>query len=198
MKKLLFLCSLFALVSGCFIQSIHPFYTEETKVKLDTINGEWLSVVQSGKNVENKKISPWSFKDETLITYDEKNIKSKLECTYFKAGNNLFIDTIAGEPDTEANAFWVAGIALVHTVCKVTLNKNTLELTPINFDWFEKRIKEKKLDLSYEEVKDGNYIFTVTPEAWIKFLKKYGDDSEVFNKKNNFSFHRKIKHPHQD
>ena len=88
-------------MTGCFIQSIYPFYTEETKVELNEINGEWVSIVQLGDDVEKKKITPWSFSNKSIVSYDEKNIKSKIDCTYFKVGENLFIDTKADEPDTK-------------------------------------------------------------------------------------------------
>lgn len=192
MKTTTLLCSLVLLMTGCFVQSIYPFYTEETKVELNEINGEWVSIIQQGDNVEKKNITPWSFNNKKIITYDERNIKSKLECTYFKVGKNLFVDTIAGEPDTKINLFWAAGITLVHTVCKVNINDRTLELIPMNFDWIEKRIKENKLELTYiKAVKDSNYIFTVTPEDWTNFLKTHGDNPEVFNKKYRYTFKRK-------
>ena len=191
MKIISLMSSLFLLLSGCIIQSFYPFYTEETKVKLNEINGEWISIIQMGNNIEKKPTSPWLFSDKTIVSYDEKNVKSILECTCFKVGDNLFIDTFAGEPDTKINFLWSAGITLVHNVCKISLNKNTLVLTPINFEWFEERIKEKKLGLPYVRAnKDSNYIFTARSEDWVKFLKKHGDNPEVFNKKYNFVFKR--------
>jgi len=194
MKAIVLMSSVVILMSGCIIQSIYPFYTEETKVEKREINGEWISIVQMGSNVEKKAISPWSFSDKMIVTYDKKNIKSNLKCTYFKVGDNLFVDTIAAKPDTDFkfNLCWTAGMTLVHTVCKVNYDHDILEFIPINFEWFEDKIKDKKLDLTYVKAdKDSNYIFTVTSEDWTKFLKKHGDNPEVFNKKYSYTFKRK-------
>ena len=194
MKKILFICLLVLLTPGCIIQSIHPFYTEGTKVELNEINGEWISIIQLGDKIENKGICPWSFKNKTIITYDDKNIKSKLECTYFKVGDKLFVDTTAGEPEVEINLCWAAGITLVHTLCKVNLDNNTLELIPINAEWFDNRIEEKMLDMSYVKVGMDNYLFTITSKEWVKFLEKHADNPELFNKNYSYIFKRKLGH----
>ena len=65
-------------------------------------------------------------------------------------------------------------------------------IIPLNFEWFEDRIKKKKLTLSFVKADESsNYIFTAPTKQWISFLKKYAGDKNVFDKKHRFVFKKK-------
>ena len=196
MKKPILALFLCAFLSGCYVQSLNRFYTEDLQVDLPQIVGEWLSTVQMGEDVTRENVSPWRFTAKTIETYDENNKFSELETAYFKIGDSLFMDFTAGNPLKDSaefcNIYWGAGITLTHSLCKVSLDGNRLVLIPLNFDWFEERIKEKKLQLSFVKAdKESNYIFTVPASRWVFFLKKYARDKEVFDEKYKFVFQKK-------
>ena len=185
------------IVSGCYVQSINTFYTEDARIDLPELTGEWLSEIQMGDSVTNKQITPWTFTTNTVSTYDPENAYSQLDATYFMVDGTYFMDSTAGQPQEGGgncgNYYWFSGITLVHTLCKLEINTNSLTMTPLNLEWFTKRIDEGKLNLPYvkSDYKDSNYIFTATPEDWIAFLKIYKDDAGVFDPKLAFVFKKK-------
>ena len=108
--KLLLLLSC-VLLSGCYIQSLNKFYTDDRKVELPQIEGAWLPTVQIGQDVSNKNISPWVFTEDKIESYDVDNKFAELEVVYFKIDDSLFMDFSAGKPfkDTKeqfGNFFW--------------------------------------------------------------------------------------------
>ncbi len=146
-----------------------------------------------GNDVSNKKITSWKFTEKSIETYDEENIYSKLDVVYFKVGDNHFIDLTAGEPKFETNFYWGAGLTLVHSLCKIEIDKDTLTITPLDIEWFTDKIKNKQLNISYVKAihEDSNYIFTSTPKEWVAFLIKYGNDPDLFNEEYRFVFKKK-------
>jgi len=186
--------------SGCYVQSLNVFYTDDVKVDLREIAGDWKPEIQTGESVTNKQITSWKFTTNTVETYDGDNIYSELKTVYFKVAGTYFMDFTAGDlskgdKGNVFNGFWAAGIAPVHSLCKVDIKGDRLTLIPPDAKWFTDRIEKKKgrLSLSYVKSMDdsGNCIFTATPKEWVAFLKKYKDSEEVFNPKGIFVFTRK-------
>lgn len=190
-------------LTGCYVQSLNKFYTDNLKIELPQIAGEWISIIHMGKDVSNKKISPWKFTKDTIETYDEDDRYSALNVVYFKIHDNLFMDFTAGNPlkgsEDFFNFFWGAGITLTHSLCKVSIEDDKLIIIPLNIEWFEDRIKEKKLNLSFVKAdRESNYIFTAPTRQWISFLKKYASDKDVFDEKHRFVFKKKKLHDQPD
>jgi len=194
---LLLFCGL--LLSGCYIQSLNKFYTDDLKIELPRIEGEWISIIQMGDDVSSKKnISPWKFTKDKIETYDENNKYSELEVVYFKIGDDLFMEFTAGRPSKSSgdvgNLFWSAGLTVTYSVCRITFIDDNLIIIPLNYKWFEDRMKEKKLDLNCVKT-DSNCIFTAPAEKWISFLKKYGSDKDVFSESCKFVFKKPSDRP---
>ncbi|MDT8389688.1 MAG: hypothetical protein RRC34_04165 [Lentisphaeria bacterium] len=197
MRKSLFLFPVCFALCGCYVQSLNTFFTDDLKIELSDIEGQWVSVAQAGEAMEGEKITPWVFGEETIGTYDGKNNFSELDVTYFKIGETVYMDFTAGEPGDDfekvCNSFWVAGITPVHSLCKVILQGDTLVMIPMSYEWFEKRIKEKTLKLHYVKAGEESLpVFTVSSKEWVAFLKQHGDDKTLFNEKYRYVFSRKI------
>ncbi len=197
MKKIALLFSLFALLCGCYVQSVNVFFTPDLVTTVPDIKGEWISVVQLGKSLAGKNIHPWKFGDKLVDTYDDRNKYGQLEVVYFKVGDSLFMDFTAGNISKDTgyypSVYWAAGVFPCHSLCKLTLKKDSLVLIPLNYDWFYERIKGKKLSLKYikPQGSETNYLFLADSSSWVQFLKKYADDTGVFDPKYRFVFKRK-------
>ena len=202
--KVLLLLSCF-LLSGCFIQSLNKCYTDDLKIELPQISGEWISLIQQGNDVSDKNILPWKFpkyernsdSGDTIETYDSNNEYSELDVAYFKIGDNIFMDFTAGNPSRQnasmGNAFWWYGVTRTHSVCKIIFANDNLIIMPLNYKWFEDKIKKKTMNLSFIQAdKDSYRIFTATAEQWVSFLKTYGSDKDLFSEEYKFVF-KKIK-----
>ena len=194
--QILLMLTLLSLLSGCYVQSLHVFYSKETIVEVPEILGEWELKTEMGSDVREKSITPWRFTEERVETYDESNRFSELEVVYFRINGWLFMDFTAGEPfqdqDFDTNFYWGAGITRVHSLCKVQIDDGKLVLIPPDPEWFTKRFETNSLpELPHIKTKDSNFIFTATTEQWHEFLRKHADTTAVFNPKYRFVLKRK-------
>ncbi len=194
MRNTILIVLLSLAVSGCYVQSLNVFCTDDTITAFPELMGEWKSEIQMGDAVTNKQITSWTFKTNKVETYDPENTYSELEVVYFKVADTYFMDFTAGQPVKDkkefGNFYWGAGLTRVHSLCKLDIKKSKLAIIPLNLKWFSERIKEGTLNIPYvkSKDKDSNFIFTATPEEWITFLKKYKDSEDVFNPEYKFVF----------
>jgi hypothetical protein len=176
------------LLPGCIVQSLCPFYTKESVCNIEGISGEWKLLDDKG-NPESGK--PWIFQKDKVIASDKSGSQGTLKVTYFRTGESFFMDTIADDPSEGTNKWWVMHVFPVHVVTKVEIHDNTLTLTPIDYNWIEKTLKDKTGTLPHILNKDENsFLFTASPQEWIEFLKKYSNDVNVFSKENALRFIR--------
>ncbi len=156
------------------------------------LNGEWRLMREGGKDVSGKKIAPWVITDDEIRTFDKRGSASDLKITYFKVDKTLFMDIMAGDPDhTKVNMYWTLHAYPMHSVCKVILGKDTIELIPLNYEWMDKGLRENKVSLPHIRLEDERHIiFTARPDEWLPFLKKYRDDKNAFNEKMKYVLKR--------
>ncbi len=195
MKKLMVVLIPFCLC-GCYIQSINPFCSEEMKTELPRIHGEWKSLVQLGKNSSDREIDPWKFTADRIETYDEHNVFSELETTYFKIGDAYFMDFIAGDPfpirRKVGNIYWSAGVTFVHSLCRIRFpDDNRMIIIPLNPEWFVEQMKSGNplMDFARRDMESG-LVSLASTEQWVEFIKSRMDDPDVFNDKYKFEFER--------
>ncbi|MFC1462927.1 hypothetical protein ACFLQU_04895 [Verrucomicrobiota bacterium] len=170
-------------LSGCFIQSFQPFYTDDLVLDIPAIEGKWSLVKKGKEDVADNYPQPWEFTDDAITTF-EHNVSSILEATYFKVADVTFLDLAPSEPDEDKgpNEWWTIHTVPVHSVCKVDLSTNALSLTPLNGEWVEEMLEEKKISLSYISVgsDDDQIVLTSSAKELVVFLKQYGSNTNAF------------------
>lgn len=191
----MFLCvSALAVLSGCVVQSINTFYTDESRVPMPQIVGKWHPVSKEKANKDEKLPPEWIFAEDNVLTSDEKGIQSELETVYFKAGDSVFVDMSPGKLDDEknkaVNGYWLMCTAPMHTVCKVEIKGNELKLVPANLKEILKMVETQKCELKTVKgnSKDSVEIFISSSAEWLKFLAKYANDKEVFDEQSALLF----------
>lgn len=188
-------------LTGCFVQSIHPFYTDAARVKMPEVLGEWDLVAATGEDLSTNGVKPWVFSegDEnrySILVHDKENAAAQIKAVFFKAGEQVFCDFTAGAlPDEmKLNTYWVFNVRAVHTVYRADLGGDELKLIPLDFQWVTKAIENKELDLPHikEEGNDKAIpLFTATPAEWGTFLKAHGASTNAFPEKNAFVLKRR-------
>jgi hypothetical protein len=195
MKKagliLLMLCISVAM-AGCIVQSLHPFYTEDALIELPQIHGEWLLTRDDSGDVSGANIPPWRFTSNRIKAFDGRSLEAKLEVKYFSIEDTVFIDITAGDPFTSSvNEIWAMHVAPVHTAAKVTIKKDTLILTPLNYDWIDAALNAKETSLPIIKLESAKMtVFNANSETWMAFLKEHKDDREIFAEKLQYVFKR--------
>ena len=180
-------------VSGCFVQSFQPFYTEDLVIDIPAIEGKWLLVKKGNDNVAGEYPQPWVFGKNEILTFEE-NVGSVLDVTYFTVKDVTFVDVAPSEPDKDKgpNEWWTIHTIPVHSVCKIDLSGNSLNLTPLNGDWVGKMLEENKISLSHVAVdSEGEQtVLTSSPEELVLFLEHYGNNTDAFPVDASHSFQR--------
>jgi hypothetical protein len=171
------------LLSGCFIQSVQPFYLTGMMAEVPDLIGEWRLVRAGSDDVTAKYPQPWLFTSTVIRTF-EKGIPSTLRVVWFKVDDTLFADLSADERDYDGklNMWWSMHAIPVHSVCKVQLENGMLSLIPLDGDWLLKKITRQEIALSYVVVGDkgDHYALTSSPQELSAFLKHYRQNPEAF------------------
>ena len=194
MKRNLWMCILAMTVTcfcGCIVQSLHPFYTAKAVIESPVENGEWTMLDKTGKPEMPR---PWKFENDKITVCDEHGASGILKVVYFKVGDKIFMDAIADEPGEGVCSWWALHLTPVHTVCQVEIQDHHLTLTPIDYEWIEKALKDKTAKIPHLERNEQDFlVFTASSEEWMAFLKTHIDDNKVFSKTGALKFVRKHK-----
>ncbi len=180
--------SLVAMISGCVVQSISPFFTQDLVVEVPNLYGRWMLKKSPFEEGTDK---PWMFSKDSIIIPCDKGDVASLSARYFKVKDVVFLDTIAAEPQENISLWWMFHISPMHTVSKVIPGEDTLRVIPLNASWLNDAVKNKSVTLPSvwrEEMKE--HVFMASSAEWIAFLEKYGSDPEAFPDDNAFVFQR--------
>jgi hypothetical protein len=166
------------LMSGC-VQSLNPFFTDDAKVAMPELNGKWTMLDDNGRPKSQKD---WMFDDARIMTYSEKGGAGILVATWFKVGDQLYVDTTADslESDTVSD-WWVFHVMPVHILCKVERDDKRLTFKPLALDWVKQALTNGTVSLPVVKGKENDMVlFNAEPEQWMQFLKQQGTNEDAF------------------
>ena len=184
---------LLALMTGCIVQSFHPFYTDQSKTTLPQLNGDWDLVQAWGDNPKTTG-TPWRIHDDKIRTIDDNGLAATIDVTFFKIGDNLFCDSIAGDlgDDAKVSWYWAWHSRPVHTISKIETSAGRLIFKPLDYDWLTNAVAKGQFTLpAIKRTGDNNWpLFTAPSADWEKFLAKYGGDTNAFPATHEFVLKR--------
>jgi hypothetical protein len=182
--------ALAGLLTGC-VQSYHPFCTSESLAPVAELAGEWDVVKPVGDgNLAASTNRPWVCTViqtglYEVVTFGTNEIPGTILVATFKVGNQLYVDTTAGEPgDRPSNPFWDSSIARVHNLWQAHLSNDVLSLQALSLDWLRNAGKSNLVTLAFASEDDSNQggrLYTARPAEWIQFLAKFGTQAGVFD-----------------
>ena len=176
------------LLSGC-VPSLNPFFTDDAKVAMPQFNGRWTMLDDAGRQ---KPQRDWVFEDDKIMTYTEKGGSGVLIATWFKVGDQLYVDTTAGSLEQEiVSDWWVFHVMPVHILCKVEHGGGRLTFKPLDLDWMKQAMSNSVVSLPVVKGREGDMIlFNAEPEQWMEFLKRQGTNDDAFAGGDNYTFVR--------
>ena len=185
-------------LSGCLVQSFHPFYTDKSKVALPGLNGEWDAVTIWGDKAATN-LPPWRISGNELVAYDSATPSSKIRVTFFKVGERLFCDSAADDvgDGPKLPSYLAQHLRGVHVITKIETNEDTLAFLPLDYDWLTVCLGEGKALLPYlTRAEEKNWmLFTATPADWENFLTTYGSDAKAFPTNHLYLLKRHVSAP---
>ena len=175
-EKIMLLTAILALallVGGCVVTSIHPLYFEEDVVYDQTILGTWS---------EKGESESWLFKKTEgnayqLFIFDEES-SGEFEARLVRLGDYLFLDIFPKEKQS-GNVLYNLHTVPMHSFMKVSIEEDVLHLAPLDKEWFDEMIKQKKITIKHEK-RDDLCVLTASTKELQEFVLKYADNEDVF------------------
>jgi hypothetical protein len=184
--KLALLLTIAVLLAGCIPVSLHPLFSEKEAIHDPALVGKWVDK-DRGDKLTFQKAEDSGY----LMTIEGKGDTPEVfGAQLVRLGEFRFLDIFPVIPPSgkmiptdklTSTLHWIAG----HSFHKINLTKDTLQLTPLDEDWLEKKILAKEVTLAHEYLED-RIILTGPTEELQAFAKKYGDNKEAFSDSTEF------------
>ncbi|MGA7926643.1 MAG: hypothetical protein WCA20_11640 [Candidatus Sulfotelmatobacter sp.] len=184
------------MMSGCWMFSLQPLFDGGSDPDLifdESLVGawgheaegcQWTLTVQASVRAYDMAMAPGA----GCKTDDKTDEKTTRYLAYLvKVDNHRFLDVSPKQSE-------VCDLCLsVHTFALLSLENNTLSLTPLDGDWLDKTIKEKKVAMAYVggERTDIDITLNAQPAELKTLLRTYANDSAAFKPSGRLVFTRK-------
>ncbi len=223
MRKIFFFLALGAVLtlSSC-VYSLFPFYTEDTIIYYEDLNGKWsydtstflvfepyyekenimidlsdfnLSIKQHDHPANEDVIKDKEEQEENHPRSYKMTVKSGdqtiIYLTHlFEVEGSLYMDLFPwleeGVHQVEGDKIVVDNLFPVHTIMKVELEGNKLNLIQFDLSKLHDLFKSNLIRLRHEMVND-EVLVTAKPREIQKFLKNYSKDPSVYGSKEEYT-----------
>ena len=183
------------LATGCWVQSVYPFYEESDVVADNSLVGTWVGEAELQPCLLNIAFDP-SEKVYNIAMSKSAEAKEEMKCTEISAkghlvqfGSQRFLDVI---PTDEKS------LAELHSLMRVKPDRQNLVLVPMDADWLADAIRDKTLDLTARIDEKGpavvpsvDVVLTSPTRDLRTLLRKCGDAEGAFSDKDQMRFHKK-------
>lgn len=169
------------LIVGC-LPSVQPLFTDKDLVFKKELMGTWIDGDSAADKKERWKFSGADEKTYRLEMRDENDRKGVMVARLVKLDSGLYLD-LQADPEfleEKAAAWYQISLVLGHVFFKVGgLDEKELELSAPDFDWIDKRLKEKPESLAHYRTEDRVTLTASTVELQA-FIVKH--DAEFWGK----------------
>jgi hypothetical protein len=173
-------CTALAALSGCYVQSIQPAYTDKTRTYDAKLVGTWVS--------DEDEEYVFTMSDTTRGKYtlvsDQGGSQARFEAVLFQLGGSAFIDIYPDAPETE-NTFYMDHLLRVHNILRVEMDGDTLWVQDFDAEWLQDAITKKKVKVANVPL-DGAILLTGTTSELQTFVAKYAKSKEAFSEPAKF------------
>jgi hypothetical protein len=169
-----------ALLAGCVVTSVYPFYNAKDVVFDPTLVGTWAET-----NSANAANDHWRFEKADgqayKLTIQDKEKGTEFDAHLFKLKGQTFVDFCPRErPDNAVP---------VHYLLKVTRIEPALEMTMLDFDWLKQLVEKDPKAIRHiivpkklGEDGDGDLVLTADTAELQAFLLKHEKTEGAFGK----------------
>jgi hypothetical protein len=183
------------LTTGCWVQSVYPFYEESDVVADNTLVGTWAGEGELQPCLLNITFDPEE-KAYSIATSKSGEAKAGMKCEEMSAkghlvqlGSERFLDILPTDDKSPAE---------LHSLVKIRPDRQNLVLVPIDANWLANAIRDKTLDLTARIDENGpavipsvDLILTSPTRDLRKVLRESGDARVAFSDEDQMRFHKK-------
>jgi len=173
MKKLIvmLLVSGVALLTGCLVTSVYPFYQQKDLAFEPALLGEWTNSKEPAER--------WKFEPESTnayrFTYTSEGKDYGMRAHFFKLGENAFLDMFTTEESPNAEPPPIPS----HFLFRVFQTSPNPKLAPLNYDWLKELLNKEPTAVRHhfiadeEKPDDTRLILTADTAELQKFILKH-------------------------
>lgn len=190
-KSIILVTAIVLLLSGCFVYSFYPLYTEDDLFPNDLLLGEWMDQDSTIWKFKHKTTSKWFFGG--TVKYDSSayylNIKAQEDTAYSKRSiaarivkleEYYFIDFFMEDHlEDGPDSFFDMYLFPVHVFAKLELNGDQTNIKYFNPEWLGSLIQRNKIRIHHEKTEEM-VLLTAKPKELQKFVLKYVNSEEAF------------------
>jgi hypothetical protein len=184
-----------SLTTGCWVQSVYPFYEQSDVVADNSLVGTWVGEGELQPCLLNITFNPEE-KAYNIATSKSGEAKEGMKCAETSAkghlvqlGTERFLDILPTDDKTPAE---------LHSLLKIKPDRQDLVLVPLDADWLANAIRDKTLDLTARIDESGpavvpsvDLILTSPTRDLRKVLRESGDARGAFSDEDQMRFHKK-------
>jgi hypothetical protein len=173
-------CTALAALSGCYVQSIRPAYTEKTMTYDAALAGTWVS--------DEDEEYVFTMSDTTRGMYtlmsDQGGSEARFQAVLFQVGGAAFLDIYPDAPETE-NTFYMDHLLRVHNILRVEMEADTLWVQDFDAEWLQDAINKKQVRLANVPL-DGAILLTGSTNELQSFITKYAKSKDAYSEPAKF------------
>lgn len=189
--KFFILICLLSFLSTTYSQKVlllHPLFIEQDAVLIPEIEGSW-SIPDFDMSVSFQKTGDNFY----LLKYGSEANASTFEAVFVKIKEEIYLDLSGVMSDSTEDEDYRNSFLTVHSLYKIRMSKDTLQLYETNYSWFYNYAMQKKMPLKYEWVNKA-MLLTYKTDELKSFIAEHSNEQEIFNNSLSLiSYHDKNK-----
>ena len=182
-------------LQGCFVKSLHPFYTDDDIIFKKELIGNWTDKDSAAWEIRQHMRTTGLFKPDAPdksydISLTDNKGSSRFIAHLFRLEDQLYLDFLPTDVSCGNN---LAGVHLIatHSLAKVDFSGGKISIGWYNEEWLIGLFNKNKIRIAHERLpydpdqrnsESMQVILTARTEELQKFIIKYGNDPEAFKK----------------
>jgi hypothetical protein len=167
-------------ITGCYVQSIQPLYTDEIVAFDPELVGTWVA--------DEDEEYVFTVSDTTRGAYtligDEAGSTARFEAVLIELGGATFLDIYPEAPQSE-NTFYMDHLLRVHNILRVEVDADTLWAADFDAEWLQTAAEKKKIKIAHIPF-DGAILLTAPTRELQAFVSKHAKTPEAFSEPARF------------
>ena len=164
-----------------FITSLQPFYTQLDLEADSRLNGMWSNKEGDVTFSFEERKEEGKEKEYKLVVMErdgEQEMSGEFEARVVRLGAFDFLD-IYPQSSKEGNEFYRAHFTRAHTIARVEISQNSIQMAFLSARWLKAKMDEKSVDIGYVKVED-TLMLTGTTEEVQEVVFSHANDDGAF------------------
>jgi len=139
-------------LAGCYVQTVHPLYTEDDLTFDPGLAGTWLDTNEPGEPTLIEALDDNAYR----VAFTEKDGVTEYEGHLARLGESVCLDLCPAEPRRQKAS---DDFMPLHILFWIQRDGDELRVAGIDFEWLEKKIDSHEIDIEHFRY-DGRIILS--------------------------------------